>query len=218
MSKSIIPQLLPIEINIEKKKKILLTNVIKMLTNRKILDEDKLEDNIKKITENLQDTDIYTIKMDHGENYYEENNNNNLYIKLLNQKITSITKTSNVGEFLYTNTKNPKIIVCTDITVNIHYQIFTDFPYVEIFKEEEMMIDLISHITVPKHELLSKDEAKKVLDEYNAKKKELPKIYVIDPVSKYYNAKVGQIFRIIRPSETSVLAPYYRLVITGSYI
>ena len=80
------------------------------------------------------------------------------------------------------------------------------------------MMDIVSHVSVPKHELLSYEDAESVLGEYDTKKREMPKIFVTDPVAKYFNAQVGQIFRITRPSETSGLAPYYRLVIKGNIV
>ena len=80
------------------------------------------------------------------------------------------------------------------------------------------MSNLVNHIPVPKHELLSDADAKKLLEEYNAKKRELPKIFVSDPVSRYFAAKVGQIFKITRPSETSGIAPSHRLVIKGNIL
>ena len=60
------------------------------------------------------------------------------------------------------------------------------------------------------------EESKEILDEYMSKKREFPKIYISDPISKYYNAKKFQIFKITRPSETSGLAPYYRIVVGRS--
>ena len=41
------------------------------------------------------------------------------------------------------------------------------------------------------------------------------KIHKSDPISKYYNAQVGDIFRITRPSENSGLTNTYRLVINN---
>ena len=56
------------------------------------------------------------------------------------------------------------------------------------------------------------------LEEYEIKKREMPKMFVSEPISRYYNAKIGQIFTIIRSSEISGQAPYHRLVIKGNYI
>jgi len=34
-----------------------------------------------------------------------------------------------------------------------------------------------------------------------------------DPVAKYYGLKKGDIVRIIRSSETSIVSPFYRLIV-----
>ncbi len=41
-------------------------------------------------------------------------------------------------------------------------------------------------------------------------------MFITDPVSKYFNAKIGQVFRIIRPSENAGEAIGYRIVIRGN--
>jgi DNA-directed RNA polymerase I, II, and III subunit RPABC1 len=51
------------------------------------------------------------------------------------------------------------------------------------------------------------------MEEYLVKPKELPRIYVYDPIARYYYAKNGDIFRIERPSLTSGVAVVYRLVV-----
>jgi len=212
MATQITPQLLPIELNIEKKKNQVLANIIKMLTNRKLLDVDKLEENIKKITEKISEDMLFKIKLDHPEVYNLETDV--FHIKLLKHKITGLTKTTLLGEYLNTN-KNPTIIVVDSITQKIHDLIKSTFKNTEIFTEKELMIDLVSHILIPKHELNDEKVTKQLLEEYIVKKKEMPKILLNDPVTKYYNGKPGQSFSIIRPSETSGLAPYHRFIVKG---
>lgn len=214
---NIIPQLLPIEFNSERRRHEVLTNIVKMLTNRKLLKKENLEDNIKKILSIDSDDNLYKIQLDNPEIYYPVNEHTkNFYVKLLNQKVTGVSKSSNVGEFLFKYKNNPKIIVASSVTSKAIQQLNEDFPHSEIFLEKELMMDLVSHVSVPKHELLDENDTKLVLEEYFTKKREMPKIFITDPVSKYYNAKIGQIFRIIRPSETSGMTFYYRLVIRGS--
>ena len=55
-----------------------------------------------------------------------------------------------------------------------------------------------------------------VLKSTGIKKKDMSKINVTDPVSRYYNAKVGDIFKIIRASVTSGYSTHYRLVKNSS--
>ncbi len=216
---SIIPQLLPLEINSEKKRKILLENVVRMLTNRHLLDENKLENNISKIISSNSDDMLYTINLDHPELYYPKlDSTKNMYVKLLLQKVSGVSKTSNIGEFLNQHKNHPKIIIVSSITTTASDVIRNDYPFSEVFLEKDLMIDKVRHISVPEHELLSEEDTKKVLEEYMIKKREMPKIFISDPISRYYNAKVNQIFKITRPSETSGLAPYHRLVIKGNIL
>lgn len=71
----------------------------------------------------------------------------------------------------------------------------------------------IAHTLVPKHEILSDSEAKKVLDSYNITVTELPKIKQDDPAIKDEDAKPGQVVRITRDSMSSGEAVFYRTVI-----
>jgi DNA-directed RNA polymerase subunit H (RpoH/RPB5) len=211
---SVIPQLLPVEINQDKRRIEVLKNTVHMLTNRKLLKSDNLDDNIKKITALNSDDMIYPIILDNPEIYYPKGSNYKiLYLKFINQKITGITKTSNIGEFLISKKDFPKIIVVSSISNKTEDQIRHDYPFTEIFMEKNLMIDIVKHISVPKHELLTAEQSKAVIEDYNTKKRELPKIYRGDHVIKYFNGQIGQIVKIIRPSEVSGLAPYYRLII-----
>ena len=213
---SLIPQLLPLEKNSEKRKKDLLTNIIKMLTNRNLLKKENLDENINSFINQNADNDVYKIKLDNTELYYDKNIENMYYVKLLYQKITSISKSSNIGDILYSKRAAPKLIIASGITHKAQQQLHTEFPNIEVFKEADLMIDIVSHISVPKHILLTEEETAICLQDYLLKKREIPKILLSDPISKYFNAKVGQIFRIIRPSELSCESIYYRLVIKGS--
>lgn len=213
---SVIPQLLPLEINSEKKKKEVLSNIVKMLTNRKLLDKNNIEKNISSLIQQESDNDVYKIKLDYPEVYYDKSTENTYYIKLLNQKVSSIAKSSNIGDFVYDKKNAPKLIVVSGITNKARQQLQEDFKYIEVFTEQELMIDLVSHIAVPKHEMLNEEETQIFLKEYLLKKREIPKMFIGDPVSKYFNAKVGQVFRIIRPSEVTAQSIYYRMVIKGS--
>ena len=79
-----------------------------------------------------------------------------------------------------------------------------------------MKIRLQDHILVPKHEVLSKEEAEEVLKTLGVKPEQLPKIREDDPIAKEIGAKVGDIVRIIRESPTAGKSIAYRLVIPPS--
>jgi DNA-directed RNA polymerase subunit H (RpoH/RPB5) len=84
----------------------------------------------------------------------------------------------------------------------------------ETFSHSELAVDKTNHILQPKFILLTDEEAKNTLKELGIEKNSLPKIYYYDPMAKYYGAKIGDIFKIIRTSPTSgVNANVYRVVI-----
>jgi DNA-directed RNA polymerase subunit H (RpoH/RPB5) len=213
---SVIPQLLPLELNSEERKKTVLSNIIKMLTNRKLLKTENLNDNIKNLLQQDSDNEIYKIKLENPEAYYDKSVGNIYYVKLLHQKITGVSKNSNIGDYIYSLKNAPKLIVASAITNKALQQLQEEFPNSEVFTEPELMIDLVSHVAVPKHEVLTEEDTKIFLQDYILKKRQIPEMFISDPVSKYFNAKVGQVFRIIRPSEVSVESIYYRIVIPGS--
>ena len=77
----------------------------------------------------------------------------------------------------------------------------------------EKKFNILEHELVPEHMILSKEEAKEVLDKYNAKAEQLPKILSTDPAIKAIGAKKGDIIKIIRKSKTAKKAIAYRVVI-----
>ena len=79
-----------------------------------------------------------------------------------------------------------------------------------------MKIRLQDHILVPKHEVLSKEEAEEILRLLGVKPEQLPKIRADDPIAKEIGAKVGDIVRIIRESPTAGVSIAYRLVVPPS--
>jgi len=69
------------------------------------------------------------------------------------------------------------------------------------------------HVYVPKHEIMSKKEAQKILDEFNCKPTELPLIFVTDPAILGLGVKPGDMIRITRKSGTAGESTYYRYVV-----
>jgi DNA-directed RNA polymerase subunit H len=74
-------------------------------------------------------------------------------------------------------------------------------------------LKVTSHILVPKHEIVPKEEVEEILKRYNIKIQQLPKIYEDDPVIQEIGAKEGDVIRIIRKSPTAGVSVAYRLVI-----
>ncbi|MCX8188186.1 MAG: DNA-directed RNA polymerase subunit H [Nitrososphaeria archaeon] len=82
-------------------------------------------------------------------------------------------------------------------------------------KTPQKEFSIMNHILVPKHEVLSSEEAKNILETYRVKPHQLPYILSSDPVVKELGAKPGDIIKITRKSDVSGIAYYYRYVIEG---
>ena len=69
------------------------------------------------------------------------------------------------------------------------------------------------HVYVPKHEIMLKKEAQKVLEQFNCKPTELPLIFVTDPAILGLGVKPGDMIKITRKSGTAGQSIYYRYVV-----
>lgn len=74
------------------------------------------------------------------------------------------------------------------------------------------MVDVSSHELVPDHSVLDEAELEDVLEEYNIRKTDLPKIRRGDPALPD-EATVGDVIEITRDSRTTDRAVVYRLVV-----
>ena len=74
------------------------------------------------------------------------------------------------------------------------------------------MVDVSKHKLVPDHTVLDQDEVEDVMEEYNIRKTDLPKIKRTDPALPD-GADVGDVIQITRDSRTAEQAVVYRLVV-----
>ena len=75
--------------------------------------------------------------------------------------------------------------------------------FIQFFSYENLYFNVTKHLLVPKHEII--DEIQCGLHEY-MKIKDLPKIFISDPVAKFIGLRPNQVCKIHRPSGF-----YYRL-------
>jgi DNA-directed RNA polymerase subunit H (RpoH/RPB5) len=210
---SFIPELLPIEKSNHQQLNEIKTNLIKMFSNRGFINKDNTNKYIEKLIKDDNDDQEYIISLDNESNYNTTIKNKKLFIKIFDYKITSINKNSPIGEFISKFDSEYKILIVQDINQKSENIIDSYSTQSEVFKISQLMINIVDHVLVPKHIVLSKEETDKVLEAYRAKKRDMMLIRTTDAVAKYYNMKPGEIVKIIRPSIMTVEAPAYRLVI-----
>lgn len=74
-------------------------------------------------------------------------------------------------------------------------------------------IDVLLHVYVPQHTLLTIKETNELLEQYQISFVDLPKIFDKDPVAIAIGAKEGDVIKITRDSQTTVSKiNYYRYV------
>jgi DNA-directed RNA polymerase subunit H len=76
-------------------------------------------------------------------------------------------------------------------------------------------IKVMDHELVPKHEIVSVEEAVKILKELGVAPENLPWIKASDPVARELGAKPGDLIRVVRKSPTAGETVVYRFVIAG---
>ena len=112
------------------------------------------------------------------------------------------------------NVKRAIIVIIMKITPFAKSEIISSTEFnIEIFTENELLINLVDHKLVPKHELLSIEEKNELLKKYSCKETQLPRISAEDPVAKYYGLKKKDVVKITRISETAGLTEYYRILL-----
>lgn len=208
-------QIYQIEKNAENIRKTILTNIIKMLTERQLLKPKDLDKNIAKTLDLKSDDMVYVIDLDPVDKEAAKEYTDKFVIKILLQKITSVGKASIIADFLNTYKKNSKLVVVKEISKKANQLVKSNYPKTEVFLDVELLMNIIDHHLVPTHKVLEASEANTFYETFNCKKRNMPKILTSDPIVRYYNMKLGDICRITRPSENSGYGVTYRLVIKG---
>jgi DNA-directed RNA polymerase subunit H len=75
--------------------------------------------------------------------------------------------------------------------------------------------DVGKHVLVPKHEVLSQEKAREVLEKFRVTPRQLPLIKASDPAARMIGAKAGDLLKITRDSPTAGKVVVYRYVIEG---
>jgi len=83
---------------------------------------------------------------------------------------------------------------------------------IEYFKETDLMTNKTKHYLIPQHILLSKSEKLLLFADLKCNEKHIPRIKCTDPISQYFGAKIGDVFKIIRYDDNTP-SIYFRLCI-----
>lgn len=202
--------LIEVEYDEVEKKKIIVTNWIKMLYNREWI-KGNLSELIKSATTSLDLYDVTSIK-------YEDKT---YMLKLVLRKLNTIKKVDDIENFLDAYNNQYKFFVLLQGSNKIEKQLLEgeyDKDKIEVFTDEELLINVVDSFLVPKHIVLSDEEAAKYMKEYKLDRDNMMKIYTGDPIAKYYNMKPKQIVKIIRPSITAGEEIALRICVLGKIV
>jgi DNA-directed RNA polymerase subunit H (RpoH/RPB5) len=180
------------------------TNILKLFNRRDYFDtdnSDKIDSIVKEINENnranIKSKDMVIII------YYNDS------------ELKNISSGSDVDDLLSKNLEHKKFIIVKEMSKKVYKQV-QEYKNGEIFQIHELLEDIPSKSFIPEHQLLTNDEKTELGKYYEYEN--LPKIFNTEMMSRYYGAKVGDIFKITRMQLNSGLSTYYRIVVNDASI
>jgi DNA-directed RNA polymerase subunit H (RpoH/RPB5) len=190
-----------VEYNNKEIVEVVMTNILKMLERRKVIESWQKE---------IKNLDFSKLIFD-----FIVKDKTKYSVNIVNAKLSSVVQGTPLDDYLSNNIDVHKIIVANDVAKKVVKQIIYEYKNAEFFFDYEMLEDIPSKIFIPEHQLLNDDEKSELLSKFN--EHELSSILISDMMSRYYGAKVNDIFRIIRPSITAGKNILYRRVVNGSW-
>tara|TARA_B100001287_G_C22478331_1_gene433098 strand:+ start:132 stop:740 length:609 start_codon:yes stop_codon:yes gene_type:complete len=140
-------------------------------------------------------------------------NGSKVLLYVVNGDVRSITSNSPIDEFLSSNTNLKKFVIIKGPSKKTFKQVNENYPNSELFFMHEFMEDIPAKDFIPKHSLLNSNDKDELLQYLNIKN--LKRIFTTDMMSRYYDAKVGDVFKITRLNVTSGHGVDYRVVVPG---
>ncbi len=191
---------------------IIITNVLKMLFNRKLLNN--INDNrfnLDSIYHEIKENSFYEIKLDTA----DRNGFNKYKIFILDETIDRLTTGTTIYKMIEKYKNEHLIFIVNGINKNAELHIINDMSEIEVFTQMYFMLNIIEFKYTPQHILLSEEEKNKLIEEYNIPLIKFLHIFTYDPIVKYYNGRLHDVFKIIRPSPVSGVTVSYRYVTKG---
>jgi DNA-directed RNA polymerase subunit H len=86
--------------------------------------------------------------------------------------------------------------------------------FIVIESIKRLQFNILDHVLVPPHRVMSDTEVEDIMKKYNITDKvQFPDISRFDPVARVIGLRPGQVCNIIRPSKTAIEANYYRICV-----
>jgi DNA-directed RNA polymerase subunit H len=90
----------------------------------------------------------------------------------------------------------------------------SDGIFIVIESIKRLQFNILEHVYVPPHRVLSESEVSDIMKKYNITDKiQFPDISRFDPVARVIGLRPGQVCHIIRPSKTAIQSNYYRICV-----
>jgi DNA-directed RNA polymerase subunit H (RpoH/RPB5) len=114
-------------------------------------------------------------------------------------------------DILYIITKDDINETLTNLLKHIWAQ---DRIYIIIQSLKRLQFNILDHVLVPPHRIMSNEEVDVVKQRYNITNNNLfPEISRFDPVAQVIFIRPGEVCEITRPSKTAIESLYYRICI-----
>tara|TARA_E500000178_G_scaffold354810_1_gene425181 strand:+ start:131 stop:739 length:609 start_codon:yes stop_codon:yes gene_type:complete len=181
---------------------IILSNFLKMLKRRNLISD--VDQTFDSVSNSIVSNKSIKIKID---------NNSHVLLYIVHGKVTSITQNSPIDDFLSNETNLMRFVIIKEPSKKTFKQISENYPNSEPFFLHEFMEDIPTKDIIPIHTPLNLEEKEELLKVIQLKN--LKRIFSTDMMSRYYNVKSGDVFRIERLNPTSGMGVDYRVVVQG---
>lgn len=90
----------------------------------------------------------------------------------------------------------------------------TDGIFIVMVSIKRLQFNILKHVLVPNHIVISEEEQQRVMKRFNVSDKtEFPDISRFDPVAQAIGVRPGDVVKIERPSKTAIISEYYRVCV-----
>lgn len=151
----------------------------------------------------------------------EDSNNKKIYVKYYINKVIKPANIYNMIEDLFyleniLTKKDDLMIIVKDEPNETLVQTVKDIwmqdsIYTSIINIKRLQFNILNHVLVPKHSILSKPEEMEFKRKFNILDNNIPDISYFSPVSLVLGIRPNDIVKIERKSRTAIKADFYRI-------